>query len=317
MATSAVLHEHVVVVDSPRVAVVIPCHDEATHVGAVVAGFRAALPDADVVVVDNASSDATAARALAAGARVVHEGRRGKGNAVLAGLRATEGADFVVLVDGDGTYPAERAADLLATAAAGADMVVGTRLAQASEGAFPRGHTVGNRLFILLVRLLFGVRTGDLFSGYRVLSRRLLRLAPLLATGFEIEAELTLQAAIRGLAVRELPVAYGARRGDSRSKLSTFRDVYRILLAILTFFRDYRPLACFGGLAAGFAGAAAFAGSFVIADYLATGLVNRLPLAVLASALFILSALSLTCGVLLSSINRRSAELAALLAGPR
>lgn len=301
--------------EQPRasVAVVIPCHDEAEHVAAVVKGFQAALPDAAILVVDNASRDDTAALARAAGARVLSEPRKGKGNAVLTGLRAASDADYVIMVDGDGTYPASRAPDLLAAAAEGADLVVGTRLTQAEAGAFPAGHGFGNRLFILLVRVLFGARTGDLFSGYRVMSRRFLHTVPLLATGFEIEAELTLQAEMRGLVVRELPVAYRPRTGESRSKLSTFRDGYRILLAILTFFRDYRPFACFGGLALLFAAAALGFGWLVVVDYLRTGLVHRLPLAVLAAALFILSALSLTCGAVLSSINRRAAELATLI----
>lgn len=296
------------------VTVVIPCHDEAQHIAEVVRGFREALPRAEILVIDNASADGTAGIARAAGATVVHEPRKGKGNAVLRGLREAADADYVVMVDGDGTYPPGRVRDLLAAAAEGADQVVGTRLTQAEAGAFPTGHGLGNRLFILLVRVLFGARTGDLFSGYRVLSRRFLRTVPLLATGFEIEAELTLQAEMRGLLVREVPVAYRPRGEGSKSKLSTFRDGYRILLAILTFFRDYRPLSCFGGLAALFALAALACGWLVVANYLATGLVLRLPLAVLAAALFILSALSLTCGAILSSINRRAAELASLIA---
>lgn len=297
-----------------RVAVVIPCHEEAADIGKVVADFRAALPSAEIVVVDNASRDRTAEVARSAGARVLHERRPGKGYALLCGLQAVADADYVIMVDGDDTYPATAAPALLEEARAGADMVVGTRLQQAAPGAFPPGHSFGNLLFIALVRLLFSVRTGDLFSGYRVLSRRLLRSTPLLATGFEIEAELTLQAAMRGFAIAELPVSYHPRRGSGVSKLATVRDGSRILLAILTYFRDLRPLTCFGGLAALFSGGATLFGSMVIADFLETGLVHRLPLAVLAAALFILAALSLTCGVLLSSINRRAAELAALLA---
>lgn len=298
-----------------RIAVVIPCCDEEAQVGSVVRAFRAALPGAEIVVVDNASRDTTAAVARDAGARVVHESRAGKGNALLCGLAAVADADFVVMVDGDGTYPASAAPSLVAAARAGADLVVGTRLRGAAPGAFPAGHSFGNRLFIWIVRLLFNVRTKDLFSGYRVLSRRFLRSTPLLATGFEIEAELTVQAAMRGFTIAELPVAYGPRGAGGASKLATVRDGSRILLAILTYFRDSRPLTCFGGLAAIFAGSATLFGSVVIVEFLDTGLVTRLPLAVLAAALFILGALSLTCGVLLSSINRRAAELAALVSG--
>jgi glycosyltransferase involved in cell wall biosynthesis len=296
----------------PLVAVVVPCHNEAATVAKVVRDFRAALPQAQVLVVDNASTDATAEEARQAGARVLREPRPGKGFALLAGFREARGADFLVMVDGDDTYPAEEVAKLLQAAQDGADMVLGTRLAGAEEGAFRAGHSLGNRLFNLLVRVLFGVQTHDLFSGYRVLSRRFLETTPLIARGFEVEAEMSLQAVVQGYRTAEVPIRYRARPETSPSKLHTYRDGTRILMAILMFFRDYRPLSCFGLLALfllllSFAG-----GGVVIAEYLSTGLVPRLPLAVLSAALFILSALSMTCGVLLSSINRRSAEIAAL-----
>ena len=297
----------------PRVAVVVPCHNEAATAGKVVRDFRAALPEAQVLVVDNASTDATAETARQAGARVLHEPRPGKGFALLAGFREARGADYFVMVDGDDTYPAEDVVKLLAAAGAGADMVVGTRLAGAEQGAFRAGHSLGNRLFNLLVRMLFGVRTGDLFSGYRVLSRRFLETTPLIARGFEVEAELALQAVVQGYRTVEVPIRYRARPEESPSKLHTYRDGYRILMAILMFFRDYRPLKFFGLLALFLLLLSLAGGGLVIAEYLRTGLVPRLPLAVLSAALFILSALSMTCGVLLSSINRRSAEIAALM----
>ncbi len=297
----------------PRVAVVVPCHNEAATAGKVVRDFRAVLPEAQVLVVDNASTDATAETARQAGARVLHEPRPGKGFALLAGFREARGADYFVMVDGDDTYPAEDVVKLLEAARAGADMVVGTRLAGAEQGAFRAGHSLGNRLFNLLVRMLFGVRTGDLFSGYRVLSRRFLETTPLIARGFEVEAELALQAVVQGYRTVEVPIRYRARPEESPSKLHTYRDGYRILVAILMFFRDYRPLKFFGLLALFLLLLSLAGGGLVIAEYLQTGLVPRLPLAVLSAALFILSALSMTCGVLLSSINRRSAEIAALM----
>jgi glycosyltransferase involved in cell wall biosynthesis len=244
---------------------------------------------------------------------VLHEPRAGKGFALLAGFREAKGADYFVMVDGDDTYPAEDVGKLLDAARAGADMVVGTRLAGAEQGAFRAGHSLGNRLFNLLVRMLFGVRTGDLFSGYRVLSRRFLETTPLIARGFEVEAELALQAVVQGYRTAEVPIRYRARPEESPSKLHTYRDGYRILMAILMFFRDYRPLKFFGLLALFLLVLSLAGGGLVIAEYLQTGLVPRLPLAVLSAALFILSALSMTCGVLLSSINRRSAEIAALM----
>jgi len=297
----------------PRVAVVVPCHNEAATAGKVVRDFRAVLPEAQVLVVDNASTDGTAETARQAGAWVLHEPRAGKGFALLAGFREARGADYFVMVDGDDTYPAEDVVKLLEAARAGADMVVGTRLAGAEQGAFRAGHSLGNRLFNLLVRMLFGVRTGDLFSGYRVLSRRFLETTPLIARGFEVEAELALQAVVQGYRTVEVPIRYRARPEESPSKLHTYRDGYRILMAILMFFRDYRPLKFFGLLALFLLLLSLAGGGLVIAEYLQTGLVPRLPLAVLSAALFILSALSMTCGVLLSSINRRSAEIAALM----
>lgn len=298
--------------DSSRVVVVIPCHNEEATVGKVVRDFRAALPLAQILVVDNVSTDRTAELAREAGAKVIFEPRPGKGFALISGFRAARDADYFVMVDGDDTYPAEDVDKLLALAET-ADMVIGTRLSDAGEGAFRAGHSLGNWLFILMVRALFGIRTQDLFSGYRVLSRRFLAVAPLISRGFEVEAELSLQAAAQGFRSAEVPIRYRARPAGSQSKLQTYRDGTRIFLAILTFFRDYRPLTFFGLLSLFFLVLSLVGGGVVIAEYLRTGLVPRLPLAVLSAALFTLSALSLTCGILLSSINRRSAEIAALI----
>jgi len=297
----------------PRLAVVIPCRNEATTIAKVVAEFRGALPAAEILVIDNGSTDASAAQAAAAGAQVIDEPRGGKGFALAAGFSAARDADYVIMVDGDDTYPADRAGDLVERARQGFDMVVGTRLAQGTSDAFPLGHLVGNRGFNALVRLFFGLRTADLFSGYRVLSRRLLAVAPLIARGFEADAELSLQAAQLGFKVSELPVTYRGRPPQSASKLRTLRDGWRILISILTFLRDYRPVKFFGLISLAFIGLSLAGGSVVILEFLRTGLVPRLPLAVLSAALFMLGALSFTCGVILSSINRRTAEIAALL----
>ncbi len=299
---------------SPRVSVIIPCHDEAASIGAVVRSFREVLPGAEILVVDNASRDDTAAVAREAGARVVSESRLGKGYALLTGFELAGEADYYVMVDGDDTYPASAVSHLLdAARETGADMVVGTRLGSTAEGAFPPGHTFGNRFFIFLVRLLFGLRTEDLFSGYRVLSRRYLRSSPLVAQGFEVEAELSVQAYAQGFQVVEMPVDYRARRGRSRSKLRTLHDGARILRGLVIFFRDYRPMSFFGTMTLILALLGLWSGWAPIDDYIRTGLVHHLPRAVLAAGLGILAMLSMAIGVLLSSINRRSAELAALI----
>ena len=300
---------------SQAVAVVIPCHNEELTVGKVVEDFRAALPAARILVVDNRSRDRTSEIARAAAAEVIRESRPGKGFALLTGFREARagGAEYLIMVDGDDTYPAADAPKLLAAAEAGAEMVIGTRLQEFEAGAFRAGHSFGNWLFIFLVRVLFGVRTQDLFSGYRVITRRFLEATPLIAQGFEVEAELSLQATVQQFPVAEVQVRYRARPKENPSKLHTYRDGYRILMAILTFFRDYKPLTFFGLLASFFLVLSLAGGGVVVTEFVTTGLVPRLPLAVLSAALFILAALCLTCGVIVSTINRRSAEIASLV----
>jgi glycosyltransferase involved in cell wall biosynthesis len=300
--------------ESPRVAVVIPCHDEAASIGEVVRKFRELLPQAEVLVIDNASRDETSAVAREAGARVISESRLGKGFALMAGFDAARDADYYVMVDGDDTYPAEKVGELLQAAQAeGADMVIGTRLATSDPRAFRPGHGLGNRLFIWIVRLLFGIRTTDLFSGYRVLTHRFIRSTPLVATGFDVEAELSVQAQTNGYRVVELPVEYRARQGSSESKLRTVHDGIRILTGIMVLFRDYRPFAFFGWLTVAFVALGLWSGFAPIDDFIRTGLVHHMPRAILAASLFVMAALAIALGVLLSSINRRSAELAALI----
>ena len=293
---------------------VIPCRDEEVAIGKVVSDFHRVLPRARVLVVDNASADATGQRAMEAGAEVLREAREGKGFALVRGFAAAPEADLVVMVDGDDTYPADDLPALLSAAERGADMVIGTRLSSFDVGAYRPGHTLGNRLFVMLVRVLFGVRTQDLFSGYRVLSRRFLDASPLIAQGFEIETELSLQALAGKFPVAEVPVHYRARPERSMSKLRTFRDGYRILIALLTFFRDYRPLTFFGLAGTFLLLLGLSAGGVVITGYLETGQVFRLPLAVLSVGLTMLSAMCFIAGTILSSINRRTSELAAMLA---
>lgn len=297
-----------------RVAVVIPCRNEGRSIGKVVSDFRRVLPAAQVIVVDNCSTDDTGLRAAEAGARVVRESRPGKGFAIVRGFAVARDADYVVMVDGDDTYPAEEVIGLLGALDDGADMAIGTRLNSYDDRAYPIGHTAGNRLFIAIVRVLFGARTQDLFSGYRALSQRFLATSPLIATGFEIETELSLQALVGGYRIAQIPVHYRARGEGSVSKLNTWRDGYRILLALLAFFRDYRPLTCFGGVALVLLIGSLVTGSVVVTEYLRTGLVLRLPTAILSVGLGLLSMISLIGGLLLSSVSRRAQELAALIA---
>jgi hypothetical protein len=232
---------------------------------------------------------------------------------LLHGFRAARDASYVVMVDGDDTYPAEDAPKLIAAVEFGADVAIGTRLTDYESGAFRSKHTLGNKMFIGLIRALFGVKTQDLFSGYRVFTRRFLELSPLIAQGFEVETELSIQALAGGFLVTEIPVRYRARPVDSPSKLNTFRDGYRILVALLAFFRDYRPLMLFSSIALAFFLGSLTAGSVVVTEYLRTGQILRIPTAILSVGLALLGAVSTIGGLLLSSINRRSAELAALI----
>lgn len=298
---------------SVNVAVVIPCRNEAKSIGKVIADFRRELPDALILVVDNGSTDDTAAVASKAGARVVREMRIGKGHPLIRGFNEVGPVESVVMVDGDGTYSAKHVGAMLRARDDGADMVIGTRLEESAIGAFPRAHGLGNRLFISIVRFLFGLRTNDLFSGYRVLSRQLLDALPLIAHGFEIESELSLQSMVNGFRIVEIPTPYGARQAGSVSKLRTFHDGYRILLTLLAFFRDYRPLTFFGIVSLSFLLLGLTAGAFPVVEYFETGLVQRLPLAVLAVGLVLLSAVSAIGGLVLSSVRRRSDELAVIV----
>jgi glycosyltransferase involved in cell wall biosynthesis len=295
------------------VAIVVPCYNEEATIAKVVTDFRRVLPGAHVIVIDNASSDDTGMVAEHAGAFVLSESRRGKGFALLHGFRAARDARYVVMVDGDDTYPAEDAVKLLEALENGADVAIGTRLADYETAAFRPAHTLGNKLFIWLIRAMFGVKTQDLFSGYRAFTHRFLETAPLIAQGFEVETELSIQALAGGFLVTEIPVRYRARPVESPSKLNTFRDGYRILIAMLAFFRDYRPLMLFSSIALLFFIGAAVTGTVVIAEFVQTGQILRMPSAILSVGLALLGAVSTIGGLLLSSINRRSAELAALI----
>ena len=295
------------------VAIVVPCYNEAATIAKVVADFRRVLPGARVIVVDNTSSDDTGMIAEEAGAFVLRESRRGKGFALLHGFRAARNAHYVVMVDGDDTYPAEDAVKLIEALENGADVAIGTRLADYESTAFRPAHTFGNKLFITLIRAMFGVKTQDLFSGYRAFTHRFLEMSPLIAQGFEVETELSIQALAGGFLVTEIPVRYRSRPVHSPSKLNTVRDGYRILIALLAFFRDYRPLFLFSIIALAFFIGSAITGAVVVTEFLRTGQVLRMPSAILSVGLALLGAVSTIGGLLLSSINRRSAELAALI----
>ena len=291
----------------PRVAVLIPCRNEAATVAAVVKAFQDALPDARVLVFDNASTDDTAARAAAAGAEVFREPRAGKGN-VVRRMFADVDADVYVMVDGDGTYhapSARRLVDMIARDRL--DMAVGAR-EDVTWDAHRRGHAVGNRLFNGLYRALFGAEVGDVFSGYRAFSRRFVKSFPAMSSGFEIETELSVHATQLKLPTGEITLPYGARPDGSASKLRTLRDGWRILRTFLMLLKETRPALFFSVPAAGLALASLSLAVPLLATYAETGLVPRLPTVVLCTGMMGLAWLVGLCGVILDSVARGRAE---------
>ena len=296
------------------VAILIPCYNEAATIAKVVGDFRAVLPEATVYVYDNASTDDTADIATAAGAVVRSEPRRGKGNVVRSMVRDVD-ADYYIMVDGDDTYPAEAAPALIAPIAAGeADTVVGDRISNGSYGAENgrRFHGFGNNLVRRLIRILYGYSFEDVMTGYRAFSRAFVKTMPVMSQGFQVETEISVWAVDRRWRVADVPVDYRDRPEGSESKLSTYSDGMLVLAAIASLFRDYRPMAFFGWVSVVLVALGLVAGIPVIAEYLDTSYVSKLPSAVLAVALMLCAALSFAAGTILDSVaraNRRRWEL--------
>lgn len=294
------------------VAVLIPCHNEAAAIGAVVRDFRRYLPAAAIHVYDNASTDDTARVARAAGASVHTEPLVGKGNVVRRMFADIE-ADIYLLVDGDGTYDASSAPRLIEhLVASGLDMVNCARVA-ADEGAYRPGHRWGNRMLTALVARVFGNRLRDMLSGYRVMSRRFVKTFPALSTGFEIETEITVHALELRAPIAELSAPYFDRANGSTSKLRTIGDGARILRVIVHLMKEERPLQFFASIFAVLAATSIGLGIPVVTHFIRTGLVNRLPTAVLATGLMTLAFLSLACGLILDTVTRGRRELKRLL----
>jgi glycosyltransferase involved in cell wall biosynthesis len=305
---------------SPSIAVLVPCYNEEAAVGRVIADFRAALPTAVVYVYDNNSRDRTAEVAAAAGATVRREPLQGKGNVVRRMFADVE-ADVYVLVDGDDTYHAASAPQLIAKLIGEQlDMVTGARVDNV-QAAYRPGHRFGNLLLTSLATGIFGHRTEDMLSGYRVLSRRFVKSFPSLSAGFEIETELTVHALELRMPLAELPTPYKERPVGSVSKLSTFRDGFRILWLIGKLVKEERPVQFFGVGALVLAIISVIIAVPVFRTYVETGLVPRLPTAVLATGLMLLAFLSLVCGLILDTVTRGRREMKRLaylaLSAPR
>ncbi|MCI9494361.1 glycosyltransferase family 2 protein [Adlercreutzia mucosicola] len=296
------------------VAVLVPCYNEAVTIAKVVRDFREALPEATVYVYDNNSTDGTAELAAAAGAVVRRESRQGKGNVVRSMFRDVD-AEVYLMVDGDDTYPASAAGELVAPIAADeADMTVGDRLSNGSYGKENDRpfHGFGNDLVRWLIRLIYGYSFDDVMTGYRAFSRAFVKTMPVMSAGFQVETEISIWAVDRRWRVADVPVDYRDRPEGSVSKLSTVGDGMLVLAAIASLFRDYRPMAFFGWLSLVLVALGLLAGLPVVGDWLETGLVPRLPSAVLAIALVLCGALSATAGLILDTVaksHRRQWEL--------
>ena len=300
--------------ETPTIAALVPCYNEALTIGKVVDDFKKYLPEATVYVYDNNSSDGTAEIAREHGAVVRREPRQGKGNVVRQMLRDID-ADYYVMVDGDDTYPVEQAREVLAPLLAGeADHVVGDRLSNGTYGEENKRafHGFGNDLVRWLIKRLYGFEYSDVMTGYRAFNRVFAKTLPVLSPGFEIETELSIHAVDKNWRIAQVPINYRDRPEGSVSKLNTVSDGIKVLRMIGSLFKDYKPLGFFTLLAALSLLVGLLFGIPIIAEFLRTGLVPRLPTAVVAVSFCGLAALLLSCGLILDTVvkgHRRDWEL--------
>jgi len=292
----------------PRIAILIPCYNEEGTIAKVVRDFRAELPDAEIYVYDNNSTDGTVEQARAAGARIGYERRQGKGFVVQSMFSQVE-ADIYVMVDGDATYPPGDLLKLIQPIADGeADMVVGSRLLR-TESEFRLLNRVGNNFFFKVINFTFDVKLSDVLSGYRAFNREFVKNIPAFGGGFETEVELTIKALARGYRISEVPVLLTARPEGSFSKIRIVSDGFVILNTILTLFRDYKPLTFFGSLGLLFLFLGGVPGAILLVEFIKTGAAHNLPAAIMAVGLVLSGMLLLMVGLVLHTITRRFQEL--------
>ncbi|OIP63434.1 MAG: glycosyl transferase [Nitrospirae bacterium CG2_30_53_67] len=297
----------------PRIAVLIPCFNEEAAIEKVVGDFREVLPQAEIYVYDNNSTDHTAEAARKAGAFVRHESHQGKGYVVRRMFREVD-ADIYVMVDGDGTYPADGVHSLIRPVSSGkADMCVGSRIADKNSEAFRTFHVAGNHLVKNVVNRLFGSDLSDILSGYRCFNHHFVTSIPLLSRGFEVEVEMTIQALDKGLVIQEIELPYRERPSGSSSKLRTFRDGFLVLLTIFNIFKDYKPLAFFFAVSILLLLLSLVLGWNAFHEFSADGWVIHPAASVAAACLAVFSVVSLVTGILLDTINRRYKELYVLM----
>ncbi|MEO5334008.1 MAG: glycosyltransferase [Magnetococcus sp. YQC-5] len=292
-----------------KIAVILPCYNEEASIAQVVNEFRQVLPQADIFVYDNQSSDNTALVAKQAGAEVLNEPKQGKGH-VVRRMFSDIDADIYVMADGDGTYDAQAAPTMIELLLTNhLDMVVGLRQDAGLQEQYRPGHRLGNQIFSNAVAFLFGYGFSDMLSGYRVFSRRFVKTFPAISKGFEIETEFTIHALHYNLPCQEIPTRYFARAPGTSSKLNTFRDGIRILKTILVLAKEVRPFAFFGMIALLLALLAIVLAIPIFITFFKIGLVPRMPTAMLCLGMMLMSCISITIGIILDSISRTRIEM--------
>ncbi|HAS25847.1 MAG TPA: glycosyltransferase [Vibrio sp.] len=289
------------------IAVLLPCYNEAGAVGKTVTSFQQALPNSTIYVYDNNSTDNTIEEAMQAGAIVRHESRQGKGEVVRRMFSDVE-ADVYVMADGDDTYDASVCPVLIEQLNnEKLDMIIGSR--ERSSGAYPKGHILGNKMFSSLINLAFNAQLNDVFSGYRIMSHRFVKTAPIFSDGFQIETELTVHALHHNMSIKEVSTQYQSRPEGTASKLNTLSDGFKILNFILFLLRDVKPMFFFGVLSILLGLISLSLGIPVIVEFVDTGLVARLPTAVLSSSIALIAVMSFFCGLILDNVSRGRREM--------
>lgn len=296
-----------------KTAVLIPCYNEELTINKVVSDFHKALPEAEIYVYDNNSTDNTYFEAEKAGAIVRREPRQGKGNVIRQMLRDID-ADCYLMVDGDDTYPAEYAVELCKGVEDGYDMVIGDRLSSTYFTENKRMfHNEGNRLVRFLINKLFDSHIQDIMTGYRAMSRQFAKNLPVISKGFEIETEMTIHALDKNFLIKETAIEYRDRKGDSVSKLNTFSDGIKVIKTILRLFRDYRPLAFFSLASLIMTILSLILFIPVFNEYLETGLVPRYPTLIVSGFIFVTAILTFFCGVILEVVSQKHRQLYEML----
>ena len=293
-----------------KIAVLIPCYNEELTIKKVVTDYKRELPTAEVYVYNNNSTDNSEKIAKEAGAIVINEYRQGKGNVIRSMFEQID-ADYYLLVDGDDTYPAEKAQELIKAVKNGADMAVGDRL---SNGKYSKEnkrkfHNLGNKLVKNTINILFNTKLKDIMSGYRAFNRKFVKNFPVLTKKFEVETEMTLHALDKNFIIKEIPIEYRDRPRGSSSKVNTISDGIKVLKTIVAMFKDYKPLKFFGIISFVLFALGLIIGIPVIVEFILTKYVSKVPSAVLATGLELIAFISAQCGIILNTSVKKNREL--------